>query len=78
MGYAGVAFDPDAATVSMAGIPIYADGSGLDFDHDAAVEALGAENISIDIDLKSGSAESIIYTCDLTYEYVRINAEYTT
>lgn len=78
MGYAGVPFDPEDATVSMAGIPIYADGSGLAFDHDAAVKALGADDISIDIDLRAGNAESVIYTCDLTYDYVRINAEYTT
>ena len=78
MGYAGVEFDPEAATVSMAGIPIYADGAGLEFDHDAAVEALGAEDIDIDIDLAAGKVESVIYTCDLTYDYVKINAEYTT
>jgi glutamate N-acetyltransferase/amino-acid N-acetyltransferase len=78
MGYAGVPFDPEEATVSMAGFPIYADGSGLEFDHDAAVKALGADDIAIDIDLRAGSATSVIYTCDLTYDYVRINAEYTT
>jgi len=78
MGYAGIDFAPDRATVSMAGIPIYADGAGLEFDHDAAVEALGAEEIPIDINLAEGDAQSVIYTCDLTYDYVRINAEYTT
>jgi glutamate N-acetyltransferase/amino-acid N-acetyltransferase len=78
MGYAGIDFDPDEVTVSVAGIPIYADGAGLDFDHDEAVKALGAEDVAIDIDLRSGDDESVIYTCDLTYEYVRINAEYTT
>ena len=78
MGYAGVGFDPDTVTVSVAGIPIYADGAGLAFDHDHAVEALGAKDVAIDIDLRSGDAESVVYTCDLTYDYVRINAEYTT
>ena len=79
MGYAGVDFDPDRARVWMAGIPIYGgDGGGLKFDHDAAVKALGAEEIEIDIDLSVGSAEATVYTCDLTYDYVRINAEYTT
>lgn len=78
MGYAGVEFDPDNISVSMAGLPIFEDGAGLKFNHDQAVRALDTENISIDIDLKSGSAESIVYTCDLTYDYIRINAEYTT
>ncbi len=78
MGYAGIHFDPDNVTVSVAGIPIYADGAGIAFDHAHAVEALEAEDVVIDIDLRSGDAESVIYTCDLTYDYIRINAEYTT
>jgi glutamate N-acetyltransferase/amino-acid N-acetyltransferase len=78
VGYAGVAIDPDIVSVLMAGIPIYSDGSGLTFDHDRAVEALSASDIDIDIDLSQGEASAAIYTCDLTYDYVRINAEYTT
>ena len=77
-GYSGVAIDPDRTAVSMAGIPIYADGSGLPFDHDRAVDALSASEVGIDIDLSIGGASATIYTCDLTYDYVRINAEYTT
>ena len=78
MGYAGVPIDPDKASVSMAGFPIYQAGSGQLFDHDSAVEALGASHINIDIDLGMGAASATLYTCDLTYEYVKINAEYTT
>ena len=77
-GYAGVDIDPDHTAVSMAGIPIYANGSGFPFDHDHAIEALGASDIDIDINLNIGKASATIYTCDLTYDYVRINAEYTT
>jgi glutamate N-acetyltransferase/amino-acid N-acetyltransferase len=36
------------------------------------------KEITIDIDLAMGSAAAEIFTCDLTYEYVRLNAEYTT
>lgn len=78
VGYAGVAMDPDHTSVSMAGIPIYNNGSGLPFDQDCAIEALGASDIDIDINLNIGEASATIYTCDLTYDYVRINAEYTT
>ena len=77
-GYAGVAIDPARVSVSMAGIPIYANGGGLPFDHDRAVDALSASDVAIAIDLSSGDASATIYTCDLTYDYVRINAEYTT
>ena len=48
------------------------------FDQDCAIEALGASDIDIDINLNIGEASATIYTCDLTYDYVRINAEYTT
>ncbi|MBT4137482.1 MAG: bifunctional glutamate N-acetyltransferase/amino-acid acetyltransferase ArgJ, partial [Candidatus Latescibacteria bacterium] len=78
VGYAGVDIDPERVTVSMAGIPIYGNGGGLPFDNDQAIEALGASNIDIDIDLSIGEACATLYTCDLTYDYVRINAEYTT
>ena len=62
----------------MAGIPIYGNGGGLPFDKKQAIEALGATNIDIDIALNNGDASATLYTCDLTYEYIRVNAEYTT
>ena len=37
-----------------------------------------SKNISIVIDLKSGIHSGEVYTCDLSYDYVRINAKYTT
>ncbi|MGA1198482.1 MAG: bifunctional ornithine acetyltransferase/N-acetylglutamate synthase, partial [Candidatus Latescibacterota bacterium] len=78
VGYAGVDIDPQKVTVSMAGIPIYGNGGGLPFDKKQAIEALGASNIDIDIALNNGDASATLYTCDLTYEYIRVNAEYTT
>ncbi len=78
IGYAGVDIDPNRVSVSMAGIPIYGSGGGIDFDKDEAIQSLAAEEIPIDIDLGSGKAQSQVYTCDLTYDYIKTNAEYTT
>ncbi len=78
IGYAGVEIDPQKIEVSLCGTPIYGAGSGLDFDHDGLVEAMGAEEIPIVIDLLDGDACAEIFTCDFSYDYVRINAEYTT
>lgn len=78
IGYAGVPVDPDEVSVSMAGIPIYGRGRGLPFDTDEAIRALSANEIEIEINLGPGNRSATIYTCDLTYDYVRINAEYTT
>ena len=78
MGYAGVEFDPERACVSLCGTDIYGNGAGLDFDGDKLSAAMQAEEMAIDIDLAMGEAAAEIFTCDLTYEYVRLNAEYTT
>ena len=43
-----------------------------------AEKAHAAEEIKIQVDLGVGSHSARLFTCDLTYEYVRINAEYTT
>ena len=78
MGYAGVEFDPETARVSLCGTDIYGNGAGLDFDGDKLSATMQAEEMAIDIDLAMGAATAEIFTCDLTYEYVRLNAEYTT
>jgi glutamate N-acetyltransferase/amino-acid N-acetyltransferase len=78
MGYAGVEFNPETARVSLCGTDIYGNGAGLDFDGDKLSAAMQAEEMTIDIDLAMGAATAEIFTCDLTYEYVRLNAEYTT
>lgn len=78
MGYAGVAMDPQKVEVALCDTPIYGAGSGLAFNHKALVEAMSAENIPIVIDLAAGDERAEIFTCDLSYDYVRINAEYTT
>ena len=78
VGYAGVDIDPDKVEVSLCGTSIYGAGAGRDFDQDGLIEAMGAEDIPIDIDLGQGPAQAEIFTCDFSYDYVRINAEYTT
>lgn len=78
MGYAGVEFDPETVRVSLCGTDIYGNGAGLDFDEDKLSAAMQAEEMAIGIDLAMGAAMAEIFTCDLTYEYVRLNAEYTT
>lgn len=78
MGYAGVDFDPERVRVSLCGTDIYGNGAGLAYDASQLSAAMQAEEMAIDIDLAMGSVAAEIFTCDLTYEYVRLNAEYTT
>lgn len=78
VGYAGVDLEPEAVAVSLCGQPIYGGGAGIDFDAGALSAAMKAEEIDIEVDLKAGEAGAEIFTSDLTYDYVRLNAEYTT
>jgi glutamate N-acetyltransferase/amino-acid N-acetyltransferase len=78
VGYSGADIDPAKVQVSLCGTAIYGEGSGRDFDKEGLIAAMREKDIPIHIDLQQGQAAAEIYTCDLSYEYVRINAEYTT
>ena len=78
VGYAGVDLDPDKVVVTLCGTVIYQDGAGITFDLAALSKAMEAKDIPIEIDLGQGNATAEIFTCDFSYDYVRINAEYTT
>ena len=78
VGYSGVDLDQDQVEVSLCGTPIYGQGKGIPFDDGVLSHAMAAKEVDIDVDLKSGAAAIELFTCDLTYEYVRLNAEYTT
>ena len=64
--------------MSLCGTPIYAGGAGVAFDKGALSAAMKVDEVPIAIDLSMGPAGAEIYTCDFSYDYVRINAEYTT
>jgi glutamate N-acetyltransferase / amino-acid N-acetyltransferase len=77
-GRAGVAFDPSRAKVTIGPIVLFDDGRPYDERASEAAEYLRRKEIAISVDLGVGSAMSTVYTCDLSAEYVRINAEYRT
>jgi glutamate N-acetyltransferase / amino-acid N-acetyltransferase len=78
-GYSGVAFDPAVVTISIGGLPVYELGvRAAGFDEAAAHAAMMVRDYAIALDLGAGKAECRFLTCDLTEEYVRINADYST
>jgi glutamate N-acetyltransferase / amino-acid N-acetyltransferase len=77
-GYAGVAFDPNQVDIHIGSLPVCQGGMGLTFDEKRAKEILKERDIRISLDLKTGSHSSSMWTCDLTKEYVHINADYRT
>jgi glutamate N-acetyltransferase/amino-acid N-acetyltransferase len=78
-GYSGVAFDPMLVNITIGDQPVFELGvrSPL-FDKAAAHAAMMARDYTITLDMGLGKAESRFLTCDLTEEYVRINADYST
>ena len=78
IGCARVPIDTAAVRVGLCGKTIYAAGAGAAVALEPLVEAMRADEIPIDIDLGAGTAAAEIFTCDFSYDYVRINAEYTT
>jgi glutamate N-acetyltransferase/amino-acid N-acetyltransferase len=78
-GKAGVKFDPARVTVTIGGLPVFAHGvRDAAYDEAATHEAMQAREYTIAIDLGRGHGRARFVTCDLTHEYVSINADYST
>lgn len=78
VGKSGAHVDPDRLEVVFAGITTCRDGMAVPFDEALATVALAADEIEVVVDLHLGAGASTVWTCDLSYEYVRINGEYRT
>jgi glutamate N-acetyltransferase/amino-acid N-acetyltransferase len=78
-GYSGVAFDPALVRITIGEQPVFELGvRSPGFDEAAAHRAMLEREYTIALDLGLGVAECRFLTCDLTEEYVRINADYST
>ena len=64
--------------MSFGGIPVYAHGVGAQTDTEKIAKVMAEHDITIDIDLADGDSEATVWTCDFSYEYVKINGEYHT
>lgn len=82
VGYSGAEIDPETVEIwleSPAGKEKVADrGTGLVFDEENAKKVLEEKEITVVIDLHQGTGEARAWGCDLTYDYVKINADYRT
>lgn len=82
IGYAQADFDINKVSVELASakgkLTVCTNGAGISFSEEAAKEILLEDEIKILVDLHSGEGSAIAWGCDLTFEYVKINAEYRT
>ena len=78
MGAGPARFDPNRVSVAFGGVTVCRFGVVASFDHGQAVAALRGKDITITVDLGAGDQDATFLTCDLTHDYITINAEYTT
>ena len=77
-GCSGARFDPNRVDIFLGSLQMAANGIGLEFDEDQAREELHRDPVIIRVDMKAGQERATAWGCDLTYDYVRINAAYRT
>jgi glutamate N-acetyltransferase/amino-acid N-acetyltransferase len=78
MGAAGVAFDPEKVSIFFNDVPAVASGVAAGASEEQLRAALQRAKVRVTIDLHMGATQVIVLTNDLTYDYVRINASYST
>ena len=78
-GKSGVRFDPSAMAVLVNGIKVCDDGLRAEFDEPEVQQQMEGKEVRIDIQTGAGGpGRAVVWTCDLTEQYVRINADYRT
>jgi glutamate N-acetyltransferase / amino-acid N-acetyltransferase len=77
-GLCGAAFDPDKSVLTLQGTTVFKAGAPVPFDPDAVSATLAAPEVRVDLTCNLGKAEATCWTCDLSKEYVTINADYHT
>ena len=80
LGYSGEKLDPDHMELwfesNEGKILIYKDGNAVDFSEEDATNILSAKEVTALVDIQMGEETATAWGCDLTYDYIRINADY--
>lgn len=80
LGYSGADFDPDMVSIeysSRAGsVKVFTDGLKADYSEEEATRVLSEDEITVLINMNAGDSAATAWGCDLSYDYVKINADY--
>ncbi|SDH34268.1 glutamate N-acetyltransferase [Pseudobutyrivibrio sp. 49] len=80
MGYSGADFDQNDVELYFKSVngelKVFDKGTPIVFDEDKALEIMKADAVTVYVDMHEGDAEATAWGCDLTYDYVKINADY--
>jgi acetylglutamate kinase len=71
-----IRFDPAQTTVRLQSVLVFANGKPMPFDADALRALLRGDEVFVDVEVGQGAARATAWGCDLSYDYVRINADY--
>lgn len=77
LGATQIPFDPARVQLSLGGVTVFRNGSPVVVDRKTLKTAFSGREVGLRVDLKRGRAQAQVYTCDLTEQYVRINAKYS-
>lgn len=75
-GYSGAEFDPEKVDIFLGPIQVAKNGVAIPFDDEKARRFLDSTDVSVTLDFQMGSGEATAWCCDMTYDYVKINASY--
>lgn len=80
LGYSGAHFDPENVDLyfesSSGRIHIYGDGTACAYSEEEATKILSDREVTVLVDMHMGEAQAVAWGCDLSYDYVKINADY--
>ena len=77
IGKAGQGVDQDDIGIRIGGVPVARDGARVpDFDEGPVAAHMRTKNIDIEVEVGPGKGCARVWTCDLTHEYIKINADY--
>ena len=78
VGYAGVPMVPEKTVIKFGDVTVYANGLGAEYDEEKLAKVMAEHDIVINIDMGLGQESATVWSCDFSYEYVKINGEYHT
>lgn len=76
VGYSGAVIDPDKITIKIGGATMVENGEPIKFSEEEIIEILKQHEVKIYVSLEVGKGHGFAWGCDLTYDYVQINASY--
>nr|WP_106780448.1 bifunctional ornithine acetyltransferase/N-acetylglutamate synthase [Lysinibacillus timonensis] len=76
VGYSGATVDPEKITIKIGPALMVENGEPVPFSEDELIQILKANEVKIYVSLQQGSGNGLAWGCDLTYDYVQINASY--